>query len=35
VLLSPGSGFMPAVYTGLAMWAIGVYTLLRMVNFKF
>jgi tight adherence protein B len=27
--------FMPAVYTGLVMWAIGVYTLRRMVNFKF
>jgi tight adherence protein B len=27
--------FMPAVYTGLVMWAIGVFTLRRMVNFKF
>jgi tight adherence protein B len=27
--------FMPAFYTGLVMWAIGIYTLRRMVNFKF
>ena len=27
--------FMPAVYIGFTMWAIGVYTMRRMVNFKF